>query len=163
MAMAALESRETMRIRTILRTLDVRNRVTCGESNPSLDRLIEEQYETSTEFAARPGKTILILALEETYHSSPLLRYRGQFEEIHIILGRAITEPRSHERLLEALRWLKTVTTDGELPVMTLELVGIIHACGCRFGELTRYTQHLVVGKGSGERHKWLRVNANKG
>ena len=148
MALAAVESRDTNKIRKMLRTLDIRNRITCGESNPSLDRLISEQIESSTEFAARPGKTILILALEETHHSRPFRYHRGQFEEIHVIFGRAITEPRSHEKLLEALRWLKTVTDDGEHPVTTLELVGVIRACGCRFGELTRYTRHLVLGKG---------------
>ena len=149
MAMAAVESRDENEIRKMLLTLDVRNRITCGESNPSLDKLIDEQYESSTEFAARPGKKILILALEETHHSTAFCRDRSQFKEIHVILGRAITEPRSHEKLLEALRWLKRVTEDGQNPLTTIELVGTIRACGCRFGELTRYTRHLVLGKGN--------------
>ena len=134
-------------MKTMMRLLDIRNRMTCAESNPLLDRMVEEQYEHTSEFAAREGKRILILALAETDHTHAMLRDRAQFQEIHLLLGRIIVEDHSHGRLIEALRWLRAVTDDGLLPLTTIEIIGTIRTCGCRFGELTKYTRHLVIGE----------------
>ena len=47
--------------------------------------------------------------------------------------------------MVDLIKWLNIVTEQGDITLDTIELTGTIHACGCRVGELTRYTKTLVI------------------
>ena len=137
-------SRELMK--RLITLLGVRERVACAEASPTFDRVVEEQIECSTTWQWRRGKRILVLALKETEETESMHEFRAHYIEVHVILAKKIVEAPGHKNLKKALEWLKEVTYDGRVPVTTVEIMGSMGACGCRFGEIARFTRHMIIG-----------------
>ena len=125
-------------LRKILSYLSPKDELSVAEASPDFERASDLQVEYNTNMRIQEGKRKLLIVIGETDCRNALSSALLFYEEIHLILSRSIVEDGNCDSTYNLRRWFEEVTGDGVAPFTTIEVVGRIKFCGCKFAFLTR-------------------------
>ena len=93
----------------------------------------------------RPNKTVLVVVLNENYCTRAMKAAILYFQEIHIILPRAVIEDVNTDKYYYLRCWMEAVTSDGKLPFTSVELVGKVQGCALGRLNITFFVRSLFT------------------
>ena len=119
--------------------LDVRDKMAAAEASPMLEDAVDTQIEHSTIFHVKANKKFLVVVLDEPVCYEAMRFALTAYKEVHLIIARSAVECQDSDPMWRIQKWLDDITCDGAIPFTSIELVGRIQACGCKYADIIRY------------------------
>ena len=122
----------------ILKLLNIRDQMSAAEASPLFEEVCNGQIESNTDFKLKEGKETLVLVVDEVRCAEATKMALVHYPTCHLIIARSIVMSTDSNEMTRLLRWLWEVTVDGENKFATIEMVGKITTCACKFADLLR-------------------------